>query len=81
MALAMAAAGANLVITARTPAADDELLQAQLKRPERRVEAISSERRRLVDLIRAVYSSLPKSTVAPRRSTPVATLLRNNAER
>lgn len=41
---------AEHVITARTPAADDELLQAQLKRPERRVEAISSERRRLVDL-------------------------------
>ena len=41
---------AEHVITARTPAADDELLQAQLKRLERRVEAISSERRRLVDL-------------------------------
>src|SRR5262249_38214833 len=34
----------------RTPAADDELLQAQLKRLERIVEAISSQRRRLVDL-------------------------------
>jgi Recombinase zinc beta ribbon domain len=37
-------------VVARTPEADDELLRAQLKRLERRVEAASSERRRLVDL-------------------------------
>ena len=41
---------AEHTITARTPAADDQLLQAQLKGLDRRVEAISSERRRLVDL-------------------------------
>jgi site-specific DNA recombinase len=41
---------AEHAVTARTPAADDELLRAQLKRLERRVEAVSSERRRLVDL-------------------------------
>jgi site-specific DNA recombinase len=37
-------------VTARAPAGDDELLRAQLKRLERRVEAASNERRRLVDL-------------------------------
>ena len=41
---------AEHTITARTPATDDELLQTQLKGLERRVEAVSSERRRLVDL-------------------------------
>jgi site-specific DNA recombinase len=37
-------------VTARIPEADDELLRVQLKRLERKVEAASSERRRLVDL-------------------------------
>lgn len=37
-------------VSARKPEADDELLRAQLKRLERRVEAASSERRRLADL-------------------------------
>jgi hypothetical protein len=32
-------------VTARTPAADDELLHAQLKRLERKVEAVAGERR------------------------------------
>jgi len=37
-------------VTARAPQGDDELLRAQLERLERRVEAASNERRRLVDL-------------------------------
>ena len=37
-------------VTARASEGDDELLRAQLKRLERRVEAASNERRRLVDL-------------------------------
>jgi len=41
---------AERAVSARTPAADDELLRAQLKRLERRVEAAGGERRRLVDL-------------------------------
>ena len=41
---------AEQAVTARTPAADDELLRAQLKRLERRVEGVGGERRRLVDL-------------------------------
>jgi site-specific DNA recombinase len=41
---------AEHAVIARSPVADDELLRVQLKRLERRVEAISSERRRLVDL-------------------------------
>ena len=41
---------AESAVSARTPAADDELLRAQLKRLERRVEAAGGERRRLVDL-------------------------------
>ena len=37
-------------VTTRAPEANDELLGAQLKRLERRVEAANSERRRLIDL-------------------------------
>jgi hypothetical protein len=40
---------AERAVIARTPAADDELLLAQSNRLERKVEAVASQRHRLVD--------------------------------
>ena len=41
---------AEHAVATRAPAADDELLQDQLKRLERKVEGVAGERRRLADL-------------------------------
>lgn len=44
-------------VTARTPPPDDELLSAELSRPDRKVTAVDDERRRLADLCQAGLSS------------------------
>ena len=55
-------------ITVRTPAADDELLRAQLKRLNRKVEGATRERQRLIDLYQ---SGLLELTEVQRRAQEI----------
>ena len=55
-------------ITVRTPAADDELLRAQLKRLDRKVDGATRERQRLIDLYQ---SGLLELTEVQRRAQEI----------